>query len=78
MIADVFLKKVRVTNGADASAIGAAMLGWENLGVFAGPEEAAALVRAQAVYEPDENRHAVYESNYGVFIQLYSRLRDLM
>jgi gluconokinase len=78
LIADVFLKRVQVTSGADASAIGAAMLGWQALGVFDGPEDAARLVKTETVYEPDVDRHAVYEKNYRVFIQLYSRLRDLM
>jgi len=78
MVADVFFKKVRVGDGADASAIGAAMLGWIKLGVLEGTEEAAALVRPGAVYEPDASRHAVYESNYRTFTQLYGRLQDLM
>jgi len=78
MIADVFGKTVVVSSRADASALGAAMLGWMKLGVFGSPEEAVALVREEAVYEPDTTRHAAYERNYRVFTQLYGRFRDLM
>ena len=79
LIADVFNKKVVVSSGADASAVGAAMLGWIKLGAFGGLEEAAALVKMEAVYEPDMGRHAVYERNYRrVFTQLYHRFRDLL
>ena len=77
MIADIFDRTVVVSSEADASAVGAAMLGWMALGVFAGPGEAVALVKTEAVYEPDAGRHADYEKNYRVFTQLYERLKDL-
>ena len=77
MVADVFSRDVVVTSGADASAIGAAMLGWVNLGVLGGLEEAAALVVPEAVYTPDASRHAVYEKNYRVYTQLYGRFKDI-
>jgi gluconokinase len=78
MIADVFSKRVYVTNTADGSAVGAALLGFYTLGIFADPGVAAALIRPVECYEPDAGRHAVYERNYGVFTELYSRLKDLM
>jgi gluconokinase len=77
MIADVFGKIVVVSSGADASAVGAAMLGWTKLGVFRSPEEAVALVTEEVTYEPDATRHAAYQKNYRVFIQLYDRIKDL-
>jgi gluconokinase len=78
LLADVFLKKVQVTAQSDASAIGAAMLGWHALGVFDSLEAAASLAKVAATYEPDAARHGVYQKNYRVFVELYSRLRDLM
>ena len=78
LIADVFMKKVYVTAQADASAIGAAMLGWHALGVFGSLSAAASLAKVEATYEPDEARHGVYQRNYLVFVELYGRLRDLM
>jgi gluconokinase len=78
MIADIFLKRVNVTNTADASAVGAALMGFYTLGVFADPLAAAALIRPVECYEPDAARHEVYLRNYRVFSELYGRLRDLM
>jgi gluconokinase len=77
MMADVFLKKVYVSGTADASATGAAMLGFYALGIVDDLEKAAALARVTATYEPDEARHAVYWKNYAVFTALYGRLKDL-
>jgi len=78
LMADIFQKKVVVTGSADASAVGAAQLGFYALGVLPGLDAAASLVKVESVYEPDPGRAAVYEHNYGVFTELYSRLKDLM
>ena len=78
MIADVFLKRVYVTGIADASAIGAAMMGFYALGILPDLEASAGLVKAVETYEPDAGRHVVYQENFRVFTELYSRLKDLM
>ena len=78
LIADLFGKPVYVTAQADASAIGAAMMGWYAVGVFSHIGEAAALAKPVAVYEPGTDVPAVYTQHYGVFSQLYGRLKDLM
>jgi len=78
LMADIFQKKVVVTGSADASAVGAAQLGFYALGIFPGLDAAASLVKVESVYEPDGGRAAVYQHNYGVFTELYSRLKDLM
>lgn len=77
LVADIFQKKVCVMAHADASAIGAAMLGWVALGVFS-LEEAAALAAVSETYEPDAGRAEVYRNNYRIFSELYGRLKDLM
>jgi len=78
MIADVFFKRVYVTGIADASAIGAAMMGFYALGIIADLEASAGLVKVVETYEPDAGRHAVYQENFRIFTELYSRLKDLM
>jgi len=78
LIADVFNRKVYVTNTADASAIGAAIMGYYALGSIGGLEGSADLIRVQAIYEPDQERHEVYQKNFKVFAALYERLQDLM
>lgn len=78
LIADVFMKKVYVTGTADASAIGAAMMGFYALGIISDLEATAGLVKVIETYEPNAERHAVYQKNFGLFTELYIRLKDLM
>jgi gluconokinase len=78
IIADVFNRRVYVTNVADASAIGAVILGFYALGMIREVGEAAGMIRVQETYEPDEERHRVYMQNFSVYISLYERLKDLM
>src|SRR5260221_8255067 len=78
LIADVFVKKVYVTGAADASAIGAAMMGFYALGIISDLEATARRVKVVETYEPDAGRHAVYQENFGIFTELYNRLKDLM
>jgi gluconokinase len=78
LIADVFLKKVHLTGVADASAIGAAIMGFLALGLINNLDAAKGLIHVVRTYEPNATRHASYQDNYLVFTQLYGRLRDLM
>ncbi len=78
LIADVFDKPVQLTGVADASAIGAAIMGFRALGLIDNLDAAKSLIHVLRTYEPDLARHAVYQANYRVFSQLYGRLRDLM
>jgi gluconokinase len=78
LIADVFMKRVYVTGAADASAIGAAMMGFYALGIVSDLEVTTELVKVVETYEPDAGRHAVYQENFRVFTELYKRLKDLM
>lgn len=78
MIADVFSKRVLLTGVADASAIGAAIMGFRALGLVDGLDAAKTLVKVVRTFEPDAARHALYRKNYDVFVQLYGRLKDLM
>jgi gluconokinase len=78
LIADVFGRRVVVTDGADASATGAAMMGLYALGLVQELDAAAALVRTRETYEPNEKRHRIYKERAGAFCVLYERLQDLM
>jgi gluconokinase len=78
MVADIFGKKVHVSGVADASAIGAAMIGMYACGLIGDLRVAASLVTVVQTYEPNAALHAVYQENYRIFTQLYDRLKDLM
>jgi gluconokinase len=78
MVADIFGKKVHVSSVADASAIGAAMIGMYACGLISDLGVAASLVTVVKTYEPNAALHSVYQENYHIFTQLYGRLKDLM
>ena len=78
MIADVFNKEVALSGVADASAIGAAIMGFLALGLIDSLDVAKDLIHVVRTFEPNAARHAVYLENYRVFAQLYGRLQDLM
>jgi gluconokinase len=77
MIADIFNKEVALSGAADASAIGAAITGFQALGLIENLDAAKDLIHVVRTFEPDAARHALYLENYRIFAQLYGRLRDL-
>jgi gluconokinase len=78
MIADIFNKEVALSGAADASAIGAAIMGFQALGLIKNLDAAKGLIHMVRTFEPNVARHALYLENYRVFAQLYGRLHDLM
>jgi gluconokinase len=78
IVADVFGKEVYTTNGADASAIGACIMGFYSIGIIPDLGVATGLIHVRDKYLPDQGRHAEYQKGYGQFTELYRRLQDLM
>ena len=76
MLADIFNKKVFVTNSADASAIGAAILGLYALKEIDNLFEAGKMVSVQETYYPIESNHRAYMKNFSVFDVLYEKLKS--
>jgi gluconokinase len=75
LIADLFNKKVFVTNAADASAIGAAMLGFFATGVTDKIEGLQKMVKITRVIQPDTDQNQVYKKYYPLFSSLYDAVR---
>src|SRR5579872_789473 len=69
MIADVFLRKVHLSGVADASAVGAAILGFQAIGLIDDTDAAAGMIRIHRTYYPDEAQHVHYRRNYAIFSQ---------
>jgi gluconokinase len=76
MIADVFNKKVFVTNSADASAIGAAFIGFLATGLINDLEDVKKIIGINKTFEPDINKHKIYQKYFSIFISLYDKLKD--
>ncbi|MBS1599130.1 MAG: gluconokinase [Bacteroidetes bacterium] len=77
MIADIFNKEVLVMNVADASAIGAAMLGLLSLGNINDLQETKKMIKVQHTYAPNGVTHAAYMKNFSAFKQIYGRLKGI-
>ena len=75
MLADIFNRKVYVTNSADASAIGAAILGLYAIGELSSLPDAAKMINVRQTYSPVEAHHKIYMKNYSVFAVLYDKLK---
>lgn len=76
MLADVFNVKVHMTETAEASALGAALLGMYSLGMLGKMEDAGRLITVQKTYTPNQAAHEVYMKNYALFEALYPKLKD--
>jgi gluconokinase len=74
-ITDVFGKEIKVITNEDASSVGAAILGWQSLGML-NDSETAAFFHIQQQYQPDLTLHASYQRYYAVYAGLYNKLKD--
>lgn len=76
LLADIFQKPVLLHQDEDASAMGAALLGWHALEkIDAWQFDAGAAAR---VFEPSDAYHAVYMRNYKAYSLLYHQLKEVM
>ncbi|WP_439881865.1 gluconokinase [Pontibacter sp. MBLB2868] len=76
MLADVFNVKVHLTGTAEASALGAAILGMHTLGMIDKLEDAEKLFTVHKTFTPDPAAHEVYMQNYTLLEALYPKLKD--
>lgn len=68
-------QKLVVTGSADASAMGAAIMGFMATGEISKLSEARKFFREEAVYEPDAADHAILQQYFTIYAQLYGQLR---
>ncbi|MEJ8803526.1 gluconokinase [Pontibacter sp. H249] len=76
MLADVFNVEVYLTDTAEGSALGAAILGMHTLGMIGKLEDASGLISIHKTFTPDPKAHQVYRQNYTLFEQLYPKLES--
>lgn len=75
MIADIFNKEVVVSDQADASAMGAAMLGWYATGAAKSIRAFHPPTAAGKAFSPDRKKHEIYIRHFAVFRSLYRALQ---
>ncbi|THU40013.1 gluconate kinase [Niastella caeni] len=74
-LTDVFGKEIKVINSEDASAVGAALLGGQALGLFT-DHKSTDFFHIQQQYTPDAALHTLYQRYYNIYAGLYSKLKD--
>ncbi len=75
LLADIFQKPMLLHQEEDASALGAALLGWQALGQMDAWQFNSTT--AARVFEPDNTYHAVYRKNYKAYSLLYDKLSEV-
>ena len=76
ILCDVLGKKIHITDTADASSIGAAMLGMFATGIINDVADASTFLSIQKTYEPDPDAVNVYQKNFSIYRGLYDKLKS--
>ena len=75
MLADIFNRRIMVTNIADASSIGAALLGFYALGAIKSWDEVKDRIPEGKIYYAIPSQHADYMKYFEIYRNLYPALR---
>jgi gluconokinase len=78
LLATVLKRNITVSDDADASAIGACLLGWKTLGVINRYEELLQDISGSKVIVPDTNLTSAHDSRFHVFEKLYAKNVEMM
>ena len=76
ILADIFNKKICLINAEDASAVGAAYLGFKSLNLIGDYQDLKP--KQDATYVPSEENHAVYKKAFAIYESLYKKLKPEM
>ncbi|HTN09054.1 gluconokinase [Agriterribacter sp.] len=76
MVSDIFNKEVVVNDQADASATGAAMLGWYATGASKNFKPLSSSLKKGKTFYPDKEKHTTYMRQFAVFRSLYLALKN--
>jgi gluconokinase len=76
MMADIMNKRIVVAGGADASTLGAAVIGFCAIGLMKDIRQAKDLVNNHAEFQPDSKNNDVYKKAFNVFQNLAPLLKE--
>ncbi|QEC45433.1 gluconokinase [Pseudobacter ginsenosidimutans] len=74
-LADLLGQRLVITAAADASAMGAAIMGWKAAGLFPDLSAARQFFQPLQTYEPDAQNHQTLQAYYEVYNGLYKQLQ---
>ena len=75
ILADIMNKRIIVSGDVDASAVGAAVIGFCAIGVMRNVRESKELVATQSEFLPDSKNHELYRQAFHVFQDTVPHLR---
>jgi gluconokinase len=78
ILSDIIGKTIYITDTADASSIGAAMLGLYATNVISKVEDASRFLSIQKTYLPATSSSEKYDRNFAIYRNLYHKLKDEM
>ena len=77
--ADITGKKIVVPASDTATTFGAAILAGVGVGLYPSCAEAVdRTVRVTRIHEPDPEKKEIYDKLYGIYLELYEKLKDTM
>ena len=76
ILADIFNKKICLINAEDASAVGAAYLGFKSLNLIRDYDDLKP--KKDVSYSPNKENHAVYKKVFAIYESLYRKLKPEM
>ncbi|WP_127132032.1 gluconokinase [Pseudoflavitalea rhizosphaerae] len=74
-LADLLGHRLQVAAAADASAMGAAIMGWKAAGLFSDLSAARQFFQPLQTYEPDPAHHEKLQAYYKIYTGLYNQLQ---
>ncbi len=76
LVADVLDKEVTVLDDADVSAKGAAIFGFQTMGMISEFSEIPSVKRDTAIYYPRKEKHSIYRDYFAIYTSLYPLLKE--
>ena len=76
MLADVFNKKIAISESYESSCLGAAVLAMKALNIIQNIEEVKEFILISSYIYPNQENHEKYMDNYNIFERLYYKLKD--
>ncbi|RCX14826.1 xylulokinase [Anaerobacterium chartisolvens] len=77
--ADITGKTIKVPTSDTATTLGAAILAGVGTGLYKSFEQAVEdTIVITRTHQPDMKAHSVYEKSYGIYLELYEKLKDTM
>jgi len=78
LLADMFGKKIFLSDGADASALGAAFTGMYATGIISDLSKVKSFGQTKKIFEPDTMLHGLYKHHYKFYISLYPSMQNAL